>query len=132
MIEPDTDKLKGAQKRVLVCGGREYSDRPRLFEVLHIVHRKFGISCIIQGGARGADRLAKVWADINHIEQIEFPADWKKHGRAAGPLRNGKMLETGKPDVVIAFPGGRGTQDMLMQSRKYQLTHPHLEVLEIK
>ena len=40
-----------------------------------------------------------------------YPADWRTHGRAAGPLRNARMIAEGKPDLVIAFKGNRGTQD---------------------
>ena len=44
---------------------------------------------------------------------LAFPAEWKKHGKAAGPIRNRKMLQDGKPDLVLAFPGGRGTANMV-------------------
>lgn len=43
------------------------------------------------------------------------PADWKRHGRAAGPIRNQKMLEE-KPEMVVAFPGGKGTADMVKKA----------------
>lgn len=73
---------------------------------------------IIHGGAKGADALAMSWAAVNWCPEIEFKADWAKHGRAAGPIRNKQMLEKGKPDVVIAFKGGRGTANMCRQARE--------------
>lgn len=47
-----------------------------------------------------------------------FPADWAAYDRAAGPIRNARMIAEGKPDIVLAFPGGRGTANMVAQARK--------------
>lgn len=66
---------------------------------------------IIHGKAEGADDLADQWAVVNWVPIEEHPADWDKHGKAAGPIRNQEMLATGI-DYVIAFPGGRGTAHM--------------------
>jgi hypothetical protein len=104
--------------RILVCGGRDFKDRQRLFVVLDQVHSKRGIDIIISGAARGADTLAVDWAKSREIAYQEFPADWDQYGKAAGPIRNRQMLVEGKPDGVIAFPGGNGTADMIRQSKK--------------
>jgi len=72
---------------------------------------------IISGCARGADTLGIEWAEAKGVEVARFPADWKTHGRAAGPIRNQQMLEEGKPDLVVAFPGARGTADMIRRAR---------------
>src|SRR5690348_8540698 len=61
---------------------------------------------IISGAARGVDTVALDWAVINWCPSEEYPADWDTHGKAAGPIRNKQMLEEGKPDLVVAFPGG--------------------------
>lgn len=104
--------------RVLVCGGRDYFDKARLFDVLDYYHREAGgFDCIIHGNAFGADSLADQWAKERGIEPLPFPADWVLYGRAAGPRRNEQMLRDGKPEVVIAFPGGRGTANMIGQAR---------------
>lgn len=50
------------------------------------------------------------------VAYLNYPADWEKHGRAAGPIRNEKMLIVGTPDMVLAFPGGRGTADMIRKA----------------
>lgn len=112
--------------RVLVCGGRNYNDRDRLWAVLDKLADEAGIECIIQGGARGADSLASDYADHNGFYQEQYDADWDAHGTFAGPMRNKRMLEEGRPDLVIAFPGGRGTADMVKKARK-----AGVEVIEI-
>lgn len=73
---------------------------------------------IIHGDAKGADRLAKRWAEYYGVDQEPFPADWRKHGYAAGPIRNRQMLDEGVPNLVIGFPGGAGTKDMTDTSIK--------------
>jgi hypothetical protein len=103
--------------RALVCGGRDYADRAFLWMTLDA----FGppeIGEIVSGMAPGADSLAAEWAQRFGFPLHKFPADWKLHGRAAGPIRNQRMLDEGKPDIVIAFPGGRGTADMVRRSRE--------------
>lgn len=101
---------------IIVCGGRDYSDRARVFSVLDRVHRERTVTRLIQGGARGADKFGCEWAAARGVESIEVAADWSL-GRRAGPMRNSKMLEL-LPDGVIAFPGGAGTQDMIRQAMK--------------
>lgn len=103
-----------ANLRVLVCGGRDFENKNWLFRVLDEIHQREGggIGTLIHGNARGADNLAAWWADCNKVVQMAFPADWGVHGKAAGPIRNAKMLELGRPDLCVAFPGGAGTRDM--------------------
>lgn len=99
--------------RLIVCGGRDYRDGAAIFDALDRVHARFGIACIIEGGASGADRMAYNWARWRGVEVVEFLADWDAHGRSAGPRRNRQMLNEGRPNGVVAFPGGRGTADMI-------------------
>lgn len=102
--------------RVLVCGGRDYTNRNAVFEALDEVAERHNGVRIIQGGAAGADALAREWCQARGCTYENFPADWRTHGRAAGPIRNRQMLDEGKPHVVFAFPGGRGTADMIRQA----------------
>lgn len=104
--------------RVLVCGGRDFTDAWWLEEVLSGLHARAPIGVLIHGAARGADSLAQHWAIANSVEVAAFPANWEEHGRSAGPIRNKTMLDYGRPDLVIAFPGGRGTADMVRQAKK--------------
>lgn len=103
--------------RVLVCGGRDYRDASKLAEVLSDLHRKHSFSCVIAGAASGADKMAEKWANASGIETDIYPANWWGEGRSAGPRRNAKMLAEGKPDLVVAFPGGRGTADMTSRAK---------------
>lgn len=102
--------------RVLVCGGRDFTDREYVYETLDAMHAKTPISCIIHGAARGADRLGRDWAVTRGVWETPFHADWKRLGLRAGPIRNRQMLVEGKPDFVVAFPGGNGTANMVTQS----------------
>lgn len=115
--------------RVLVCGGRDYAttkypndeeeDRKqaeleRMF--MRTVLDKFPITEIIHGAARGADTAAGVYAKMRNIPVRTFPVtpqDWGRLGKSAGYLRNKKMLKEGRPEAVIAFPGGKGTAHMV-------------------
>ncbi|WP_218916547.1 SLOG family protein [Rubinisphaera brasiliensis] len=71
----------------------------------------------MHGDARGADRLAGEWAADRGVEVLACAANWKVHGRAAGPISNRRMLDE-SPDLLVAFPGGRGTADMVKAAKK--------------
>ena len=106
-------------RTVLVCGGRNYNDRAQAWRylgnlLLHDVK-------IIHGAARGADSLAGEWAGFYQKPVEAFPADWDYHGLHAGIIRNKEMLAKGKPSLVIAFPGGRGTAHMVMIAQQAQV-----------
>lgn len=104
--------------RVLVCGGRDYSDKHHVFFALNRLHNERPVKVIIHGCASGADRLAGEWAAWWGLSEMRFYPEWGKHGRAAGPIRNREMLDEGKPDLVVAFPGGKGTANMVKQARE--------------
>ena len=93
--------------RVLVCGGRTYVDREWMRTALDAAHEARGVTLLINGDAKGADRLATDWASDNGVPLALYRAHWRKLGKQAGPMRNAWM-----PDVVLAFPGGRGTAGM--------------------
>lgn len=110
--------------RVLVCGGREYEDFERVcgvmaqavfdYDITSVMH---GACCDKDGNLTGADGLAERWAILHEFPYFGVPARWTAHGRAAGPVRNKQMLDEGKPDLVVAFPGGNGTANMVKQAR---------------
>lgn len=101
--------------RVLVCGGRDFEDALDVERILRPIWKQ--ITCLIHGGATGADALAGLWAERNGVPVLVFKADWDR-GRVGGPIRNQRMLDEGKPDYVIAFPGGKGTKDMILKARR--------------
>ncbi len=99
-------------------GGRHFNDEAAVLDALDRLHAGCPITLIIQGGAPGADRLARKWAMVRGVDIRTFSADWDKLGAAAGPVRNQKMLVEGRPDLVVAFPGGKGTADMVRRSER--------------
>jgi hypothetical protein len=108
--------------RFIVCGGRDYNDKEFLFNALDKLHDEIGIDCVIEGGANGADSLAREWAKIRRISWQGYRADWAIYGKIAGPVRNSQMISAGCPDGVVAFPRangeiGCGTLDMVTQAR---------------
>jgi ABC-type Fe3+-hydroxamate transport system substrate-binding protein len=102
--------------KVLVCGGRRYTNDKRIDGVLGGLHKEAPFTELIEGGSLGADALAAAWARKNRVPTRKFEAQWKKFGASAGPRRNREMLVEGKPDLVIAFPGGTGTADMVSKA----------------
>jgi hypothetical protein len=129
--------------RVLVCGGRDFQNYESVCEELDAINHSHGIDLIIEGGARGADLLAKKWAQWKGVALLEIPADWddlshpdarvkqfrdgRKYDANAGARRNQKMLDCGQPDLCVAFPGGSGTKDMIAKARK-----SGVDVLEVR
>jgi len=130
--------------RLLVCGGRTYSNAVMVYRTLDALHAEHHFTDFIQGGASGADALARDWA-ITHpeITRWECKATWRdlshpdavikvrasdgvRYDAKAGHRRNTRMLEW-KPDIVVAFPGGDGTANMVDQARA-----ANVEVIEIE
>ena len=89
----------------LICGGRDYDGDVSCLD-------KIQITMVVQGGANGADRLAKEWAKLRGIHHAEVEALWGCFGKGAGPKRNEAMLIL-RPAYCVAFPGGRGTDSMV-------------------
>lgn len=108
--------------RILVCGGRYYDNAEALICALESISDKYAEGrriVLIHGAARGADSIAENWAQWRGLKIMAFPAAWRKHGRAAGHIRNTQMLEEGCPDLVVAAPGGTGTANMVTQAHKF-------------
>ena len=116
-------------RRVLVCGGRDFSDFVLMTSALCSIaaEETDGKLFIIAGGAPGAATLAIKWARLHGCDFKEFHADWATHGKRAGPVRNQQMLNEGAPDLVVSLPGGRGTADMVRRAR-----NGGFEVKEVK
>jgi len=105
---------------VLVCGGRDYTDQKRVFAVLDEIKatRAGEPMLLIHGDAPGADSLAKRWTEVRGVDTVVFPANWVGRGKPAGPYRNRMMMRfvricEHKRKLVVAFPGGTGTADMV-------------------
>lgn len=115
------------EHRILVCGARDWIDARIINDIIEGVHfnvlMNYGVLVVIEGGAPGADQLAGKIADSDtRIKHECYPANWKRFGRAAGPIRNQQMLDEGQPDVVYAFHDNiyesKGTKDMVNRAKK--------------
>jgi hypothetical protein len=106
---------------VLVCGSRFYADYAKVYDCLN----RLDVSLVIAGGCRGADALAARAAKACGYPFREFPADWQQFGKSAGPIRNQRMLDEGKPDLVVAFhenpEQSTGTKDMIRRAKRQRL-----------
>jgi hypothetical protein len=117
-------------KAVLVTGGRDYANRARVWVILDGI----GPDLLIEGGATGADRLAREWAEDHGIHGVTVPARWNKLGKSAGPARNSVMVticraleKTGWDVIVVAFPGGHGTASLVSIATDNQLLVRNVE-----
>ena len=102
--------------RVLVCGGREYTNRKYIYTFLDAQHLEYNFDILVEGDAIGVDRIAGDWAGSRGVDLIKCPANWNKYGDSAGPRRNKFMLDLFQPNIVIAFDGGTGTNDMIKRT----------------
>lgn len=110
------DPMNRTRPHVIVTGGRDYGDARHVQRVLD---EEYPI-LVVQGGARGADELARKWAETNGVACCTFHAHWRTQGPSAGGRRNGAMLVfMPNIDKVIAFPGGSGTADMVSRTIRH-------------
>ena len=105
--------------RVLICGSREWTNRDTIRKYIRTLRRG---TVVIHGAARGADRIAGFLAKSRGLTVEVYPAQWEKHGKAAGPIRNQQMLTEGQPHLVVYFhediESSKGTADMVRRARK--------------
>lgn len=120
-----------------MTGGRNGKDRSLVDRRLSAVHRKYGIDALIVGRATGYDTLAEDWAKDHGIPVLPFPANWtdlshpdaiirsrrdgSKYDARAGSRRNQRMIDEGRPDAGVQFPGGDGTADMVARLKRAKI-----------
>jgi hypothetical protein len=104
--------------RVIVTGGRDYTRRSKVYDILNLLHPSdIYVGCC----PTGVDAFVRDWASENWNTHLKvFKADWDQFRKAAGPLRNKAMLLAGDKNdfIVVAFPGGDGTADCVRQAKK--------------
>ena len=114
--------------RVLVCGGRDEHHADLIESTLsHLNATRGPFECLIDGEARGVDRMAGKWARDHGVLEWAYLPEWHRLGPGEGAARNQLMMAEAKPDLVVAFPGGAGTADMVKQARAARI-----EVIEIE
>jgi len=104
--------------RIAVTGGRDLKNWQQICDELD-VQISYGDQMIVGDCPTGLDLIASVWfyAKYGMVPGV-FKADWDKHGKAAGPMRNRDMMTDGEPDLLVAFPGGRGTASAVREAKK--------------
>lgn len=129
--------------RILVCGGRDFTDQTFFDKKMTELMNEYGKTSIgysgipelinvsfISGCARGPDSFIIEYANYFGAYVQKFPADWKRYPKAAGAIRNQQMLDEGKPDLVIAFPGGNGTADMIARAKAHGIKVIEVEYVD--
>lgn len=101
--------------RIGVTGGRDYMKIKVVREAIEKYVPK--TATLVHGGARGADTLCTAAAASLGIKREAHPADWERLGKSAGFIRNQAMVDAGL-DLLIAFPGGNGTADMVRKAQR--------------
>lgn len=114
--------------RVLVCGGRTFNDWKTISRTLEVANP----TMILHGNANGADMLAGVWAREKGLPYFVCPANWDYYHRSAGNIRNGWMIDFIPIDTVIAFPGGKGTADMVAKAKAKNIPVWEITVDEVE
>lgn len=108
--------------RVIVAGTRTFDDYELLCSTLdHLLADKMPDVVIVSGRQRGADRLGEAYARDRGLEVAPFPAEWAKHGKAAGPMRNQRMAESASALVLFWDGESRGSADMLERAKARRL-----------
>lgn len=105
--------------KVIIAGGRNIHD-PYVVG-LAATESGFHISEVVSGGAPGVDLRGEIWAEENGLPVKYFLADWSKHGRAAGPIRNRQMAEYADALILVWDGKSRGSADMLRWAKQYGL-----------
>jgi hypothetical protein len=107
--------------KVIIAGGRDFSDRNFLFKKCDSLLINIKVTEIVSGGARGVDLLGEDYAMGCLYNWKRFPADWDKHGKSAGYIRNEEMAKYS--DALIAFWDGKskGTKHMIDLAKKHKL-----------
>lgn len=106
--------------KILIAGGRDFVGDFDHMEWLDMLHAEHVFSGAVSGGAKGADAYGEKWAQLRNLPTRLFLANWSKHGKAAGPIRNRQMAEyvAKHGGIVALLPGGKGTANMKATAEK--------------
>lgn len=107
--------------KTIIAGSRTITNQKLVDSVITAAQKHFQIQEVVSGTARGVDLCGETFATQNNIPIKRFPADWNKHGRAAGPIRNEQMAQYADALILIWDGKSRGAASMLRLARKYNL-----------
>jgi hypothetical protein len=102
--------------RICVTGGRDYFNEDFVKDVFKKLPQ---LSFVGVGCATGLDAMVREYVKLNNIQHQVFKADWTNLGRKAGPIRNEEMLKGSKPDFLLTFIGGRGTNNCTLLAQSF-------------
>lgn len=117
---------------VLITGGREFRNQRLMWAVLDRLHQENKFTYLVHGDAPGADQMAHRWAKQRGVQPVAMEALWDVEGDSAGPMRNGRMLEFAKPQMVVAFPGNTGTTDMVKKTLAARKAGKSIEFIDVE
>jgi hypothetical protein len=103
--------------RTIIAGSRTVNEM-HVYDAMAACPWRSHITCIISGGAPGADRIGETWADIHDLPCKRYTADWNTHGKKAGPMRNSEMAENADALVAVWDGKSRGTKDMILKAKR--------------
>lgn len=105
--------------KTIVAGSRHFTD----YEVVKNAIETCGWkpSAILSGMASGVDTLGVQYATENNIQLLKYPANWYKHGKAAGPVRNRAMARAAEALIAIWDGESRETKNMIEEAEKLDL-----------
>jgi len=119
--------MNNKKMRLLICGDRKFTDYNTIYNTVNYILNTLNIDieCIIEGGAKGADKFGKQVGDALGISVISFPAKWDAYGKSAGMIRNKQMMDEGDPNFCLAFHdaiiNSKGTKDMIDRCKKRKI-----------
>lgn len=97
--------------KTILAGSRSITSVGALYDAIRA--SGFEITEVVCGEARGVDAMGRWWAESHRIPVAKFPADWDKHGRQAGYLRNVQMGNYAEALIAIWDGRSRGTRHMI-------------------
>jgi hypothetical protein len=103
--------------KTIIAGSRNFTD-PTLVEMaVELARNHIQVTEVVSGQCEGIDRLGEIWATTHDIPCSYFPADWDKHGKAAGPIRNSEMVNYADALIAVWDGRSRGTMDVIKKAR---------------
>lgn len=109
--------------RIIVAGSRTFNDYELLKKKLdfYLQNKNVNDIEILEGEAKGADKLGKQYAIEKGIKYTGYPADWNKYGKGAGFKRNREMAQNATHAVIFWDGESKGTKNMIDLCDEYRL-----------
>lgn len=103
--------------RCIIAGTRKVTNYGLLLRALDECGWRDEITSVVSGCAKGGDLLGETWATSQGLPILRHPANWRRDGRAAGPLRNTEMVKNADALIALWDGASNGTRDVIMKAR---------------